>query len=129
MVATAPIWDKLERDEYRTHEELLHDLKLVHKSLLGNRGRCVGDGTLHRLMDKVKLFGLHMVPLDIREDARLHRSTTDELLRYYGQVDNYASLDEAEKLTRPLRRIACPRPLLTSPAFRNYAGGHSRPGG
>ncbi|MBK8020496.1 MAG: phosphoenolpyruvate carboxylase [Chloroflexi bacterium] len=112
----ALIWDKLERDEYRTHEELLHDLKLVRKSLLGNRGRCVGDGTLRRLMDKVKLFGLHMVPLDIREDARLHRSTMDELLRYYGQVEHYTDLDEAEKQRILSAEIASPRPFFPSEA-------------
>ncbi|MBL8133838.1 MAG: phosphoenolpyruvate carboxylase, partial [Anaerolineae bacterium] len=62
----AIIWEKLERDEYRSHQELLSDLMIVRKSLLGNRGRCVADGTLHRLIEKVRLFGLHIVPLDIR---------------------------------------------------------------
>jgi len=27
----------------------------------------------------VRLFGLHLVPLDVREDARLHRAALDEI--------------------------------------------------
>jgi len=47
---------------------------------------------LRHVIRKVRLFGLHLVPLDIREDARLMRSALDELFRAYGQTDNYLGL-------------------------------------
>ena len=107
---TGLIWDKLDRDEYPTHLELLADLEIVRDSLLENKGEFVANGTLRRLMEKVRLFGLHLVPLDVREDARLHRSTMTELLAYYGQVENYADLPEAQKQVLLTSEITSPRP-------------------
>ncbi len=106
------IWDKLDRDEYATHDDLLADLHVVSASLKANQGEHVVNGTLHGLMEKVRLFGLHLVPLDVREDARLHRSTVAELLKYYGQVENYADLPEAEKQALLTREISNPRPFF-----------------
>ena len=106
------IWDKLDRDEYSTHDDLLADLRIVYDSLKANQGEYVADGTLRRLMEKVRLFGLHLVPLDVREDARLHRSTLAELLAYYGQVQNYADLPETEKQALLTREITNPRPFF-----------------
>ncbi|MBI1258850.1 MAG: phosphoenolpyruvate carboxylase [Chloroflexi bacterium] len=112
------IWDKLDRDEYPTHNDLLADLRIVYDSLKANEGEYVADGTLRRLMEKVRLFGLHLVPLDVREDARLHRSTLAELLAYYGQVDNYADLSEADKQALLTREITNPRPFFPiEPSF------------
>ena len=45
-----------------------------------------------RLMEKVRLFGLHLVPLDVREDARLHANALDEMFRYYGRTESYKAL-------------------------------------
>ncbi len=106
------IWDKLDRDEYATQDDLLADLRVVSDSLDANQGRYVVNGTLRGLMEKVRLFGLHLVPLDVREDARLHRSTVAELLKYYGQVENYADLPEAEKQALLTREISNPRPFF-----------------
>ncbi len=106
------IWDKLDRDAYITHHDLLDDLLIIYDSLKANQGAFVADGTLRRLIEKVRLFGLHLVPLDIREDARLHRSTIAELLHYYGQVENYADLPEADKQALLTREIVNPRPFF-----------------
>jgi phosphoenolpyruvate carboxylase len=106
------IWDKLDRDEYPTHETLLEDLAIVHDSLLSNQGEYVANGTLHHLMEKIRLFGLHLVPLDVREDARLHRSTVDELLKYFGQVENYTDMPEADKQKLLTHEITNPRPFF-----------------
>ena len=106
------IWDRLERDEYLTHHDLLDDLLVVRDSLQENQGAFVAEGTLRRLIEKVRLFGLHLVPLDVREDARLHRSTVAELLNYYGQVEDYAKLPEVEKQALLTREIVNPRPFF-----------------
>ncbi len=116
--AMSLIWDRLNADSYRTHLGLLADLRLVSDSLLENRGQYVAHGMLYRLMEKVRLFGLHLVPLDVREDARLYRSTLDELLRAYGQHEDYAALPEVEKQALLNRELVSKRPLFPlEPAF------------
>jgi phosphoenolpyruvate carboxylase len=106
------IWEKLNADSYATSDELLADLKLVEESLLDNRGEFVARGTLRRLIQKVQLFGLHLVPLDIREDARLHREALDEMFRAYGQCDDYVKLPEEEKQVLLTREICNRRPFF-----------------
>ena len=108
----ALMWDKLNNDAYGTSEEFLADLQLVDESLRQNEGKYVAEGTLKRLIQKVRLFGLHLVPLDIREDARLHRSALDEMFRAYGQSDHYGDLPETEKQALLSKEIANQRPFF-----------------
>jgi phosphoenolpyruvate carboxylase len=103
---------KLEADEYPTGEDLLGDLLMIEDSLRQNRGQYVADGSLRRLIQKVRLFGLHLVPLDIREDARLHIEALSEIFAYYGLSEDYATLPEAEKQALLTREIGNPRPLF-----------------
>src|SRR5262245_25983401 len=60
------IWQRLSDDAYRDSRDLLHDLALVRDSLCHYRGLHVASDALRRLVRKVQLFGLHLVPLDIR---------------------------------------------------------------
>ncbi|MBZ0301311.1 MAG: phosphoenolpyruvate carboxylase [Anaerolineae bacterium] len=106
------IWNRLKRDEYHDSRELLNDLLLIDESLRQNKGAHVANGSLRRLIRKVRLFGLHLMPLDIREDARLQIATLDELFRHYGLVENYATLPEEEKQALLNREIGNPRPFF-----------------
>jgi len=106
------IWERLNADGYPTGDDLLSDLTLVHASLQQHRGGRVAAGSLGRLMTKVRLFGLHLVPLDVREDARLHRAAVAELLNYYGMCDNYESLSEADKQALLTHEIGTLRPFF-----------------
>ncbi len=112
------IWTKLSVDGYNTTQELLDDLLMVDKSLRQNRGKHVADGSLQRLIQKVRIFGLHLVPLDVREDAQRHLATLDELFRHYGQAEHYIDLPEDEKQVLLTREIASPRPFFPAdPTF------------
>ncbi len=106
------IRERLEADEYPTGNEFLGDLLLIQESLRQNRGCYVAKGTLQRLIQKVQLFGLHLVPLDIREDARLHLTALHEIFAYYGIAANYADLPEIEKQRILCREITNPRPIF-----------------
>jgi phosphoenolpyruvate carboxylase len=106
------IWQRLHDDAYRDSHALLHDLTLVTESLRSNCGTHAASNALRRLARKVQVCGLHLVPLDIREDARLHAATLDELFRRYGIVAHYAALPEAEKQALLSREIANPRPFF-----------------
>ncbi len=111
-VMLSAIYDRLAADGYPTHDDLIADLAIAQRSLAENRGIYVANGALGRLIEKVKRFGLHLVPLDIREDARLHRATVAELLRYYGQEVDYASLPEAQKQTLLTEELTSRRPFF-----------------
>jgi phosphoenolpyruvate carboxylase len=103
---------RLERDEYQTWIELYDDLALVESSLRRNKARHTAGGALHRLMEKVRLFGLHLAPLDVREDARLHANALDEMFRHYGRTTSYKGLSEEDKQTLLTMEIANPRPFF-----------------
>jgi phosphoenolpyruvate carboxylase len=106
------IWRRLHGDAYRDSRALLHDLALVSESLRHYGGIHAANDALRRLIRKVQVFGLHLVPLDIREDARLQTATLDELFRHYGIVAHYAALPEADKQALLSREIANPRPFF-----------------
>lgn len=103
---------RLREDYYPSSQELLEDLLLVRDSLRHNRGEHVADGMLRRLIRKVRLFGLHLLPLDIREDARLIRQALDEMFRYYGQADDYLNMAEEDKEELLRKEIISPRPFF-----------------
>ena len=106
------IWHRLEDDTYHTSRELLDDLLLVEDSLRQNKGQHTADGMLQHLIWKVRLFGLHLTPLDVREDARLHAGALAEMLRAYGLCEDYLDLPEDEKQALLTREIASTRPLF-----------------
>ena len=114
----ALIAERLEADAYPTGDELIADLMLVADSLRAGRGHHVADGSVRRLIQMVRLYGLHLAALDVREDARRFTAALDEMFRRYGLCDDYAGLPEAEKQTLLTREIAGGRPLFPeAPSF------------
>ncbi len=99
-------------DGYRDSRELIAELEGIRSSLLANDSRHVANGSLLRLIRKIRLFGLHLVPLELREDAGLQRAALAELLRHYGIEGDYEGLDEAAKQALLTREIANPRPFF-----------------
>jgi phosphoenolpyruvate carboxylase len=106
------ICTRLEADRYATGDDLLRELRLIYESLRNNRSQHSARGSLAWLIRKVELFGLHLVPLDIREDARQHAAALKEIFEYYGLVADYEALSEEEKQQLLTAEIANPRPLF-----------------
>lgn len=112
------LYDRLAADGYHDGAALLDDLEVIQRSLRANRGALVAQGALARLIAQVRMFGLHLVPLEIRQDARLHAAALDELLRHYRLCEHYLDLPESEKQALLLREIDNPRPLFpVEPTF------------
>ncbi|MFQ3534323.1 MAG: phosphoenolpyruvate carboxylase [Aggregatilineales bacterium] len=106
------IYTRLSHDYYATTADLLNDLRLIERSLRENRGVHVANGAVRTLIQKVQLFGLHLAPLDIREDARRFSAALTELFRAYGVSQDFAALPEAERQAILTREIANSRPLF-----------------
>ncbi len=108
----AIIRHRLQEDQYHSSRELLRDLLLIQDSLKAHRGKRAAMGAVQRLVRKARLFGLHLVPLEVREDASLHVAALDELFNHYGIVQNYGSLSEGDKQALLTAEIRNRRPLF-----------------
>jgi len=69
-------------------------------------------GRLHRLRVLAKTFGYHMAALDIRQHSGVLEEALAALLRRAGVTEDYAALDEAEKLEVLRAELQNPRPLV-----------------
>ncbi len=103
---------KLEKGSYVDGDALLTDLQLIDWGLREHNSVHAANGEFRRLLSKVSAFGLHLVPLDIREDAQRHVTALAELFAAYGVTADYAKLPEAERQKLLTAEIANPRPLF-----------------
>ena len=103
---------KFAQDQYPHTEALLDDLRMLERSLRRHGGKFVPEGSLRRVIQKLRVFGLHLAPVEVREDAQRHAATIDELLRYYGVTDAYLSLPEEARQALLEREIASRRPFF-----------------
>jgi phosphoenolpyruvate carboxylase len=65
---------------YTTADDFIGDIELIRDSLSDNRGEHAGLFNVIRLLRRAKTFGFHLVTLDVRQDALLHRRVMGELL-------------------------------------------------
>jgi phosphoenolpyruvate carboxylase len=65
---------------YDSAHDFEQDIRLVRDSLAENRGQHAGLFGVERLLRRVRTFGFHLVTLDVRQDALLHRRVVGELL-------------------------------------------------
>jgi phosphoenolpyruvate carboxylase len=86
---------------YEKVRELVADIELVAESLAFNKGRHAGLFLVQRLLRRIHTFGFHMVTLDIRQDAEVHRKVVGECL---GEED-WRDLPAAERAERIIEAI------------------------
>ncbi|NNJ65813.1 MAG: phosphoenolpyruvate carboxylase, partial [Xanthomonadales bacterium] len=65
---------------YPSADDFVGDLGLVRDSLAENKGEHAGLFGVERLLIRARTFGFHLVTLDVRQDALLHRRVMGELL-------------------------------------------------
>ncbi len=65
---------------YEKVEQLTADIELVAESLSFNKGVHAGLFAVKRLLRRIHTFGFHMVTLDVRQDAEVHRRVVGECL-------------------------------------------------
>nr|WP_208764192.1 phosphoenolpyruvate carboxylase [Shewanella aestuarii] len=91
--------------------DLQKPLEMLYKSLCDSGMRLIANGLLLDILRRLACFGIHMLRLDIRQDATRHSDVIAELTRYLGMGD-YNHWDENEKQAFLLRELTSRRPLI-----------------
>ena len=65
---------------YGSAADFAADIELIRESLRENLGEHAGLFGVERLLRRVHTFGFHLVTLDVRQDALVHRRVVGELL-------------------------------------------------
>ncbi len=79
------------------HESDLKDpLMMLYRSLEDSGMSLIANGLLLDMLRRLACFGIHMLRLDIRQDAQRHSDVIAELTRYLGMGD-FNHWDESEK--------------------------------
>ena len=72
----------------------------------------LADDRLLRLREAVEVFGFHLCGLDMRQNAAVHEEVLAELLAWAGVCDDYAALDEAQRVELLAGELTMRRPLV-----------------
>ncbi|UDY37291.1 phosphoenolpyruvate carboxylase [Dermatobacter hominis] len=92
--------------------ELLSDLDVVDASLRGHGAGALADARLRRVRGGVAAFGFHLCALDLRQNASVHEQVVAELLLVGGACDDYAALDEVDRIDLLRGELRTARPLV-----------------
>ena len=97
---------------YERPEDMQADLQVIADSLNTVGAGIVADSRLSTLQWALRTFGFHLQALDMRQNSDTHEEVLAELFAVAGVTDDYASLDEAERVEVLLRELSYDRPLL-----------------
>ena len=86
---------------YERVEQFLADIELVADSLRENKGEHAGLFTVKRLLRRIETFGFHLVTLDVRQDALVHRQVVGECLG----IDDWDSWSVEQRSARIVEAI------------------------
>ena len=94
-------------------EDLLGPLRIMHESLIETGFDLVADGLLSDIVRRLKVFGITLVPLDIREESTQHTNALDSITRWLG-IGSYADWDEDARINWLASELSSRRPLFPS---------------
>ena len=98
--------------------ELMEPLLIMHDSLVQTGFELVADGLLVDIIRRLSIFGMTLVPLDIREESTKHKMALDAITKYLG-VGSYAEWNETAKLQFLQAELAGKRPLFRTTDLNN----------
>lgn len=100
---------------YLTSDELLAPFAVCYRSLVSCGMQTIANGPLLDTIRRVRAFGVHLVRLDVRQDAARHSQVLDELTRYlniYRDGASYGDWSESERQRFLLAELENRRPLF-----------------
>ncbi|MGB5411304.1 MAG: phosphoenolpyruvate carboxylase [Woeseiaceae bacterium] len=98
---------------YERFRQFREDIQLISDSLEDNKGKHAGLFAVKRLLRRIDTFGFHMVTLDVRQDAEVHRTVVGECLGE-DDWDNWAPEDRTKRIIEALEtKESAPMDLST----------------
>jgi phosphoenolpyruvate carboxylase len=91
--------------------QLWEPLHACYQSLHDCRMGIIADGKLRDTLRRVRCFGIHLLRLDIRQEASRHTQVFGELTRYL-QLGDYEQWPEAERVAFLTKELQNKRPLF-----------------
>lgn len=113
--AWQPAWNatpSADPTRYGCGAELVEDLEIMAHSLRAHAGAAIADGMLQDVLHQARVFGLHLLSLDIRQHAERHATALADVLRATGVCPDYLALAEAERAALLSRELHNNRPLI-----------------
>ncbi|HET9869051.1 MAG TPA: phosphoenolpyruvate carboxylase [bacterium] len=92
--------------------QLMEDLDVMDESLRSHKGSVLADGFLEDIRTRVRVFGLQLAKLDLRQHSGRHAAALAEIFKYVGLADDYLSLPEEEKIALIVKELESHRPLI-----------------
>ncbi|HTQ99892.1 MAG TPA: phosphoenolpyruvate carboxylase [Candidatus Acidoferrum sp.] len=98
-------------DLVRVAANLREPLQLCYRSLREQSLHHIANGPLLDLLRKIDVFGINLLPLDIRQHSERHAQALDELTRHLG-VGSYLQWNEDQRVQFLLNELTGKRPLI-----------------
>jgi len=92
---------------YESADEFAADIELIAASLAANKGQHAGLFAVRRLQRRIATFGFHLVTLDVRQDALVHREVVGECLGDDKWLQRSPE-DRAERIAEAIRQKDAP---------------------
>eukprot|EP00188_Purpureofilum_apyrenoidigerum_P000398 Plantae.Rhodophyta-Purpureofilum_apyrenoidigerum.ctg11714.p1 GENE.Plantae.Rhodophyta-Purpureofilum_apyrenoidigerum.ctg11714~~Plantae.Rhodophyta-Purpureofilum_apyrenoidigerum.ctg11714.p1 ORF type:complete len:804 (+),score=167.37 Plantae.Rhodophyta-Purpureofilum_apyrenoidigerum.ctg11714:133-2412(+) len=96
---------------YTRSEDLLEPLMVMYNSLVKTGLDMVANANLLDVIRRVQSFGLHLVKLDVRQEADQHTMLMDAVTEYIG-LGKYSDWDEDERMKFLTTILSSKRPLI-----------------
>lgn len=97
---------------FRSGAELVADLDAVRTSLERAGLQRLAEGRFALALLQARIFGFHLAPLDIRQDAGHFSGMLHNLFREFGICEDWRALPEEQKLGILENQLASGRPLV-----------------
>lgn len=94
-------------------EDLLGPLRIMHESLVETGFELAADGLLSDIVRRLKVFGITLVPLDIREESTKHTDALDAITSWLG-IGSYVEWDEEARINWLSSELSSRRPMFAS---------------
>ena len=99
-------------DIYFSSKGLLDDLQSISEDLSQNGFTDAAKGTLEELIWIVRVFGMHLFHLDIRQNSARHTQALVEIFAKANICEDYLKLDSGEKFRLLAEELKNIRPLV-----------------
>lgn len=99
--------------------DLMEPLQIMYNSLQQTGFGLVADGKLVDIIRRLAVFGLSLVPLDIREESNKHTEALDDITRWLG-IGSYKEWSEEARLSWLTSELSNKRPLFRIADLENH---------